>query len=76
MVKILVVDDDEILRMTLKRVLDRDHMLIILASTAKEALSILKEELVELIITDVKMPEMDGLAPLDSVKRVVLDNVE
>ena len=61
MANILVVDDDEILRMTLKRVLDRDHMLVILASTAKEALSILKEEPVELIITDVKMPEMDGL---------------
>lgn len=68
MANILVVDDDEIVRQTLKRVLSRDNMRVTLASAAKEALGILKEKQVELIITDVKMPEMDGLTFLKKVK--------
>ncbi len=73
MAKILVVDDEEIVRSTLKRALGRDGMVVTAASTAKEALEILKKERIDLIITDVKMPEMDGITFLKTVKN---DNIE
>jgi len=69
MAKILVVDDEEVVRNTLKRALDnRDGMTVTTAQTAKEALQVLEKERVELIITDVKMPEMDGITFLKMVK--------
>ncbi len=71
--KILVVDDDELVQKTLKRALDRDGMIVTLAPAAKVALEMLKKEQFELIITDVKMPEMDGITFLKTVK---LDNPE
>jgi YesN/AraC family two-component response regulator len=68
MAKILVVDDEEILRSTLKRVLNRDDMETTLTASAKEALALLENEKFDLIITDVKMPEMDGITFLKTVR--------
>ncbi len=68
MAAILVVDDEDILRNTLKRALNRDEMTVTTASSAKEGLELLKTTAFDLIITDVKMPEMDGLKFLRKVK--------
>lgn len=68
MPKILVVDDEEIIRKTLHRALNRDGTLVTVSSSAKEALDVLKKEQIELILTDVKMPEMDGITFLKKVK--------
>lgn len=73
MAKILVVDDEEIVRTTLKRALNRDDMVVTTASLAKEALALLENEKFDLIMTDVKMPEMDGIT---FVKTVKLDDPE
>ncbi len=73
MPKILIVDDEDIVRNTLKRALGRDDMEVTTAATAKEALEILKKERYELILTDVRMPEMDGITFLKEVKK---DNAE
>lgn len=65
---ILVVDDEEIVRTTLKRVLNRNEMEVTMAASAKEALELLKTRAFDLIVTDVKMPEMDGIKFLKRVK--------
>jgi len=68
MEKVLIVDDDDTVRTTLKRVLIRDDLDVTLACSAKEGLEILKKEEFQLIITDVKMPEMDGITFLKKAK--------
>jgi len=69
MSKILIVDDEDIVRSTLKRILNRDDMETTTAPCAKDALAILENEQFDLIITDVKMPEMDGITFLKKVKQ-------
>ena len=58
--KILVVDDEEPLRKIMKLKLDKLGYDVELAKNAKEALEILDREEFPLIITDLRMPEMDG----------------
>ena len=59
--KILVVDDERVLRMVLKRHLELQGYEVTDAGSGLEALSIVEGELPALIVSDVMMPEMDGL---------------
>lgn len=60
MFKILVVEDDTELQQLYCRVLSRNGYLPFGAAFAKEALEIMEHEYIDLIITDVMMPGMDG----------------
>jgi DNA-binding response OmpR family regulator len=59
--KILVVDDEESIREIMEINLARLGYAPELAKNAKEALEIIENEKFPLIITDLKMPEMDGI---------------
>jgi len=60
---ILIVDDEEDIRESLGAVLEAhiDNVTIYLAGTGTEGLATLKEHPVDLILSDYKMPGMDGL---------------
>ncbi len=66
---ILVVDDDAGVREGLRRILAERGYATDTASTAEEALIILAHKPFDLVITDLQMPGMDGLALLDEIKR-------
>jgi DNA-binding NtrC family response regulator len=66
---ILVVDDEEMLRSLLRKILEKEGYRILPAASAGEALEILSKEDVDLLITDVKMPEMNGFDLLKIVKK-------
>ena len=60
--KILVVDDDDLIRLTLSKVLTKSGYSPLLASNAKEALEILaREGDVRVFILDLMMPVMNGI---------------
>jgi DNA-binding NarL/FixJ family response regulator len=59
--KVLVVDDERILRMVVKRQLEFQGYQVRDASSGSEALSTIEKELPDVIVSDVMMPEMDGL---------------
>lgn len=65
--KILIVEDDVSLRFLLKNVLD-DLYVVYEAENGREALNILEKIQPELIISDVMMPDMDGLELCRMVK--------
>lgn len=62
-VKIIIVDDHAIFRDGLKSVLSQieDFIVINEASTGIELLNILKQQLPDIILMDISMPEMDGI---------------
>ncbi len=67
--RVLVVDDFPTMRKILKNVLRQIRLDNVLeAQNGKEALRILKEEEVDLIICDLLMPEMDGMELLQACK--------
>lgn len=67
-VTILVVDDEEMLRKVIHKILTKEGYDVHLASSGTEALEILSREEIDLVITDVKMPEMDGFDLLKQMK--------
>ena len=66
--RILYVDDEEI-NLELFKLSFRNHFDIITAKSAKEGLRILKEQQIPLVVTDYKMPEMDGIKFIEEIKR-------
>ncbi len=61
-VRILVVDDEEIVRESLAGWLDKDGYLVEQAADGRSALARLGAQPFSILISDLKMPEMDGLA--------------
>jgi len=67
---ILVVDDEEIARANMEHVLKKDGYNCRGAENGVEAMRILAEDDIDMIITDLKMDQMDGLELLHQVNRV------
>jgi CheY-like chemotaxis protein len=57
---ILVVDDEKNIRLLYKAELEDEGYKVLTASNGLEALDVLKQETVDLVLLDIKMPEMDG----------------
>jgi DNA-binding NtrC family response regulator len=68
-ITILVVDDDEMVRDVLEQLLQRKGYNIKGVGGAKEALAYLKCNRVDLVVTDIVMPEMDGFELLQVIKK-------
>jgi DNA-binding NtrC family response regulator len=67
--KILVVDDDPVVRASCRRVLEREGYQVTLCTSATEALAELERQDAALLIVDVIMPEYDGMYLIGSVRR-------
>ncbi len=68
---ILVVDDDENILDLLDRILKNEgYKKIFLADSAERALEILNKENIVVVLTDVKMPGMDGVQLLERIKEI------
>ena len=61
MPRILLVDDEPSIRAALTRALERDGHQVLAASDGRQALEIATRESPELVVTDIRMPVMDGL---------------
>src|SRR5512138_2373855 len=68
--KILVIDDDESLRRVLEYNLAQEGYAVLTAASGEQGLELLKREGADLVVTDVRMPGMDGLQVLEGVKKV------
>jgi two-component system, NtrC family, response regulator PilR len=68
--RVLVVDDERSMRELLSIVLRRDGYEVLLASDGKVAVETLKRERVDVLITDIRIPEMNGVDVLREAKRI------
>jgi len=66
--KVLIVDDEAVVRNGISRALNEDDRLTVTASGGNEALDILKDQSFDLVLLDIKMPDMDGLSVLKHIK--------
>lgn len=69
--RILVVDDDETIRKTMKAILEDEGYRVDLAATGKEAIQKTEETVYNLALLDIKLPDMEGVELLKLLK----DNV-
>lgn len=67
--RILVVDDEENARLGLSRLLTNEGFQVDSVSNGFEALSYLRQQEVNLIVTDINMPEMNGISFLKELNK-------
>jgi len=68
-IRLMIVDDEIDFLDSMKPVFQRRGFSVITASSGEEALSLLRDELVDVIVLDVKMSGMDGLEVLRQTKK-------
>lgn len=68
-ISILVVDDELMMRKLVEKILSRDGFQVTLASEGNEALAILAQKKVDIVISDIKMPGLNGFELLQAVKK-------
>ena len=73
MPNILIVDDEQSYRQLLSLVFEADGNNIRTAMNGRQALELLQEEPADIIISDVKMPDMDGIEMLRAVRETLPD---
>ena len=67
--QLLLVDDEERFLSTTKSLLDKRGVITHTAPGGREALRILEENRVDVVVLDVKMPDMDGIETLRLIKQ-------
>ncbi len=70
MENILIVDDEKNYPMIIGEILQEEGYTSMTASSGMEALDILKNQSIDLILTDVKMPGMSGIQLLEKIKEI------
>src|SRR3954463_8902000 len=73
--RVLVVDDERSMRELLSIVLRRDGYDVLIAEDGAAGLEVLKRERIDILITDLRMPQMNGVALLREAKRIAPDIV-
>jgi len=68
-ITILVVDDEAMIRNLLEKILTKEGYKILLAKDGQEALEIIGTKKIDIVISDMKMPRMNGLDLLKTLKR-------
>jgi len=61
MTRVMIIDDEEDIRIVLKEVFTRAGFDVVVASDGNEGLNMLREEPADLVITDIIMPGSDGV---------------
>lgn len=69
-IQLLIVDDEDRFLLTTRKILTRKGYDVLSANSGQRALEMLKEHAVQIVVLDVKMPGMDGLATLREIKRL------
>jgi anti-anti-sigma factor len=67
---ILIVDDDKLVLASLKATLEREGYLIFTALSGHEALEILNDQPIDIILCDQRMPDMQGIEVLKEAKEL------
>lgn len=68
--KILFVEDDDLMRNTIKNVLEKNARTVLLAANGEEGLELYKQEAPDIVITDIMMPVMNGLEMIHNIRRL------
>lgn len=67
---VLIVDDEHEILNTLKRHCQIHDISCQTASSAQDALKLIKEQLFPVVLTDIRMPEMNGIVLMKEIKKI------
>lgn len=68
--RVLVVDDDRSIVRLCQKILERASFVVLPANSPEEAIGILQREKVDLLLVDIRMPEMDGFELTSQARKI------
>lgn len=68
--RVLIIDDDEIIRKSCEKVLSPEGYIVVSAQSGREGLKLLSNKPFDLVLTDLRMPDMNGIDVLKKVKEM------
>ena len=74
MAKILIIDDERAIRNTLKEILEFENYQVEVAENGKQGLDMATATAYDLIFSDIKMPEMDGIEVLNALREAEVES--
>ncbi|MBQ7672079.1 MAG: sigma-54-dependent Fis family transcriptional regulator [Paludibacteraceae bacterium] len=74
MAKILIIDDERAIRNTLKEILEFENYVVEVAEDGRVGLEMASATAYDLIFSDIKMPEMDGIELLSALREAEVDS--
>lgn len=74
MAKILVIDDEEGIRHLLDTLLSRKGYTVVLAGSGRKGLELFRRERPDVVVLDLKMPEMDGVSVLKQIRHRLISS--
>lgn len=73
--KILIVDDDELILKSISHVLKQENYEVEVADDVSKALNVLENQKIDLIISDIMLPNVSGLGLLSMLKNFYFDRI-
>ena len=70
MARILLIDDEELVRDTMRMQLELDDHVVTVAVNGREGLKLFEKASFDLVITDILMPEVEGMETLRTLKQI------
>ncbi|WP_249975450.1 ATP-binding protein [Vreelandella olivaria] len=67
---VLIVDDNASNRELLQAMLENDQIHIVLAASGQEALDYARQQIADLVLMDIRMPDMDGIQTTQALRRI------
>ncbi|MFA4828855.1 MAG: response regulator, partial [Thermodesulfovibrionales bacterium] len=71
--KILVIDDEKLLRWSLQQNLSKEGYTVITAEKGMEGLNLFKEETPDVTLLDIHLPDVSGITVLQGIKEINKD---
>jgi PAS domain S-box-containing protein len=72
---VLIADDEKVIREGIRRILSKEDLEICLVENGLQAWEALQQQSFDLLLVDLKMPQMDGMELLQRVKKQVPDQI-
>lgn len=69
--KILIVDDDESIRTTMKAILEDENYIVEIATNGKQAIQMSNEKMYNIALLDIRLPDIEGVELLKLMKEYV-----
>lgn len=66
--KILLVDDEELIIRSIGKLLKKQGYDVLMASSGEEAIAIVQKEVINLVVLDVRMPQMNGIEVVKAMR--------
>lgn len=67
---VLIIDDQKLIRGSLKVALEKELYAVRLAETGGEGLAVVKESSIDLVLLDIRLPDMNGIEVLKKIKEI------